>query len=270
VGLDIYVGPLARYFAGDWETALQRHGRESGMKVFTYRVDGWEPAEPTAALAGVLNWRSALQLELGELVREPLDWAEDPGGEYLSEAPNHSGRSCVILIAAHEEFPRARLPLAYPPTYTETALWRQVVAHDRQPERASDALEQKVGHDVVKAASPFSHVYFPTTWLPVGLEEPVVVGGSDASPLTIGSIRRLRQQLDDLHDRISSDDPDLIDAERDEGVDLALTAAIDWIRHGAGFRGTKQFRARASFGLRVWRALAIAADERRLPMVLDW
>ena len=32
MGLDVYVGPLIRYYTGDWETIVQQIGRETGMQ----------------------------------------------------------------------------------------------------------------------------------------------------------------------------------------------------------------------------------------------
>jgi hypothetical protein len=33
MGLDVYVGSLTRYYARDWETIVQKWGRESGTRV---------------------------------------------------------------------------------------------------------------------------------------------------------------------------------------------------------------------------------------------
>jgi len=37
MGLDVYVGSFTRYYAGDWETVVQRYGRETGLKVDVVR-----------------------------------------------------------------------------------------------------------------------------------------------------------------------------------------------------------------------------------------
>jgi hypothetical protein len=37
MGLDIYVGSLTRYYARDWETVVQKHARESGIKLTVVR-----------------------------------------------------------------------------------------------------------------------------------------------------------------------------------------------------------------------------------------
>src|SRR6266436_6378887 len=44
MGLDIYVGSLTRYYAGDWETVVQRHARETGVSVRVVRSNESEDA----------------------------------------------------------------------------------------------------------------------------------------------------------------------------------------------------------------------------------
>ena len=63
MGLDIYVGPLCRYYTGAWETVVQRYGRETGTSVYIVRAT---PAsddaitDPRLAVAFLENWRSSL------------------------------------------------------------------------------------------------------------------------------------------------------------------------------------------------------------------
>ena len=52
VGLDVYVGPLTRYYLGDWETVVQRLGRERGFPVKTIRPSAdQQSAEPKLSAA---------------------------------------------------------------------------------------------------------------------------------------------------------------------------------------------------------------------------
>ena len=39
MGLDVYVGTFHRYFSGEWETIMQKHGREMGFDVQVFRPD---------------------------------------------------------------------------------------------------------------------------------------------------------------------------------------------------------------------------------------
>jgi len=38
MGLDIYVGPFARYYRGDWETVVARVAREQGIAFKVIRI----------------------------------------------------------------------------------------------------------------------------------------------------------------------------------------------------------------------------------------
>ncbi len=40
MGLDVYVGPLSRYYGGDWETVIQQAAREGGFEVEVIRPGG--------------------------------------------------------------------------------------------------------------------------------------------------------------------------------------------------------------------------------------
>jgi hypothetical protein len=38
MGLDVYVGPLSRYYGSQWETIIQQYGQERGMGVQVIRL----------------------------------------------------------------------------------------------------------------------------------------------------------------------------------------------------------------------------------------
>jgi len=42
MGLDVYVGPLTRYYSFEWETIIQRAGREQGLEVRIARPPGFD------------------------------------------------------------------------------------------------------------------------------------------------------------------------------------------------------------------------------------
>ena len=59
MALDIYVGPLVRYYRGDWETVAQRWSRESGVPLTVIRPAG-EPEPPMAVpdvIEMITDWR---------------------------------------------------------------------------------------------------------------------------------------------------------------------------------------------------------------------
>jgi hypothetical protein len=102
VGLDIYVGPLTRYVAGDWLTIVQQAARDNGMQVHVVRA-GPEPegGPPDAdeAHQAVLAWRQS--------VLPGADWPEGSELPYWTDKPDWDGYGGVVLLAAYDEQPEA-------------------------------------------------------------------------------------------------------------------------------------------------------------------
>ena len=75
MGLDVYVGSLTRYYAGDWETIVQQTAREQGFSAEIVRAS--EPPEdaitdPDTIRELVEAWQRLLE----------LDWNESPEAPY--------------------------------------------------------------------------------------------------------------------------------------------------------------------------------------------
>src|SRR2546427_925453 len=89
MGLDLYVGPLTRYYTGNWETILQQAAKGSDISVkivrpnppnqgwFARLLDQFRPRGPAAAARAVRRWRNRLRTELrmpdrtGTNIRKP-------------------------------------------------------------------------------------------------------------------------------------------------------------------------------------------------------
>jgi hypothetical protein len=252
MGLDIYVGPLSRYYAGDWETVIQRWGRENGTPITMIRPPGHRFPSLDDALQAVLTWRLQLEAAFGDLVHEPLDWSEDPTGDYSTDKPGFDGRSAVLLLAAQQEFPSMTLPSIARDDIRGTSLWDLVM--DRYSSgNLRRRIRERLGLGVkIRPAGPFEHLYLSNMWLPVDFELTGNTLDPFGRPVHIGSVPRLRRQLQDLHDRVEVSHPGLLEANQMEGT-------LD----------RKEFPAVASFGLKTWLDVAIEADERGMPMILD-
>lgn len=255
MGLEVYVGPLSRYFAGEWETALQRVSREDGIP-FSIVRPGPDIPPPTAeqALEAVLAWRAGLAESAPEVIEAPLEWDEVPDGEYFTDKLDWDGHDAVRLLAAQTEFPAMTLPTVARRDIDGTALWQLVLDRYRSSGWLGTQLRRLVGRrPVTRAASPYQHVYFPELWLPVDFE-PVLASRDPAQRrMNIGSVRRLRAQLERLNERTYAADDWTLDAWRGEGPP-----------------DDGSFDQTARFGLACWLQLAREADNRRQPMILDW
>jgi hypothetical protein len=87
MGLDVYVGSVTRYLIGDWETVVQKYGRESGAKVQIIRQHNPPDAitDPLEVLPVVLRWRESLSQGLVAAGGPVLDWDERADSPYFTD-----------------------------------------------------------------------------------------------------------------------------------------------------------------------------------------
>lgn len=99
MALDVYAGPLTRYFTAAWETPGQRAGRLGGFPVETLRPTGSvDPAD--ADLAGVEQALAGWRAYLSEGLACPADWPESVDGAYATDRPTWQGFGALVLTAA--------------------------------------------------------------------------------------------------------------------------------------------------------------------------
>ena len=120
MALDVYVGSLTRYYAGDWENVAERAVRERGA-VARSGPRARRPREATARArdsgpiqSAVLAWREALAASLGDSLPAPLDWDETPDAAYFTGRPGWDGFGALVLWAAYAEHPALRRPANLP------------------------------------------------------------------------------------------------------------------------------------------------------------
>ncbi len=136
MGLDVYVGSLSRYHAGNWLTIVQQAARDTGVPVINF-VEG-EPItviraddiEDTAAgpvlkrlnrsrsarkqrketQQKVIAWRARLSQELQEDISQPLEWDERPDVEYFTDKLGWEPYGQLLLWASYDEHPELPRP----------------------------------------------------------------------------------------------------------------------------------------------------------------
>ena len=86
MGLDIYIGSLTRYYAGDWELIAQQAAREMGVPLQIVRSQD-DPADairdPGVIRPVVKQWREQLSESLAEHLSTLLDWNEEADAPYF-------------------------------------------------------------------------------------------------------------------------------------------------------------------------------------------
>ena len=182
MALDVYVGSLTRYYAGDWESVGGRTSRKRGRQT--------EPGRPRAAgvpkkdrerlQASVLAWRRALDGALAPHLAEPLAWNETSESPWFTDRPDWDGFGSLVLWAAYAEQPTLRRPAALPREWDDDA-----------------AL---VRSNAEGFRSRYSHlVRNVELWLPTTLDYTFEAEDVDGRRILVGSSTTLRRQLGELN-----------------------------------------------------------------------
>ena len=235
MALDVYVGSLTRYYAGNWESISGRAARERGQPS---RIAG-----PGAASDGVdldeeirpaiVAWRAELGRSLGDRIALPLDWDESPETPYFTGRPGWEGFGSLVLWAAYAEHPALRRPDSLPEEW------------DNDP--------VLVRSNAASFRSRFSHlVRNVELWLPGPFDLTFEGEDVDGRRLVMGATAMLRRQLEDLNA-----------ATWKAGADVVVRWAREPLPVNAAFEQS------ARYGFAVLFDLAQRAVERRLPMKLD-
>ena len=112
MALDVYVGSLTRYYAGDWESVGDRTAREAGKQSGSARRAPVGDAEGPRAHpgGGARLARDARPSRSAPHLAEPLDWSEDAEAPWFTGRPGWDGFGSLVLWAAYAEQPALRRP----------------------------------------------------------------------------------------------------------------------------------------------------------------
>lgn len=236
MGLDVYVGSLARYYTGDWETLVQQRAREQGADSVVLRPSSpTKVPDPAEVGEMVERWREALNGVLSDYLQgEALAWDESEAAPYFTGKPDWDGYAALLLLAAYEE-------------NAETS-WPQGVPRDW---RRDPALQTSSAEDF--RWSRYAALLAPELWLPQDFDFIFRFLELRGQEVLIGPSPLFLEQLRYLNDRTFSA------SQRD----LAR-----W-RTGEAEAETN-FEASAKHGLAVFLDLAESSVEYRLPVKLDY
>ncbi|MGH3646434.1 MAG: hypothetical protein ACRDTM_04560 [Micromonosporaceae bacterium] len=233
MGLDLYVGPLTRYYLGDWQTITQQLGAQLGYEVSVVRPEP-EPedrvTDPGVVLGAVRDWQEGI----GEALGSPLDWSEGPALPYWTDKPDWDGYGAVALLAAYDEHPDLRHEADDPRAFADAPAHQEASA---QPERY------------------YSLLGGVEWWLPLSVD-PVVIEASPPAgePLRMASVDRLLSELRLLGERTG----------------ILAGHDLEEVRRAGPADDGAPVEELARFGLAVMLALAEAAAEHRQPLLMDY
>jgi hypothetical protein len=181
MALDVYVGSLTRYYAGEWENISERMARERGTPSRIARSShpdddhGLEDVQST-----ILTWRSALSQSLGQRIAAPLDWDDQPDQPYFTGRPGWDGFGSLVLWAAYAEHPAVRRPASLPEEWDNDAVLMRSNA---------EGFRSRYSHLVRNVE----------LWLPGPFEFTFEGEDVDGRRVVMGSTTMLRRQLEDLN-----------------------------------------------------------------------
>lgn len=240
VAVDLYAGPLTRYYLGDWENVGQAWARANGVPYQVVRPEGDQDTEgkaqldPEAIRTAICEWRGIMSTGLAENLGAPLDWDENPASPYFTDRPHWDGYAGLLLLAAHEERPELDPPKVVASEWRENSAYAAVVKEDF-------------------ANTEYLHVLSPELWLPNDFPFTFRFMDLTGHEMNIGSLPRLLEQLELLNERTYKGDPE---------------ARLAWRSTPPQPGGP--FSAAACYGLSVFLDLAEQAIAHRLPLKLDY
>ena len=236
MALDVYVGSLARYYAGDWENVGERSARERGAppEAMRPRAPGERVQDIERIRPAVLAWRTTLGNSLAPNPVGPLDWDEAPDAPHFTGRPGWDGFGSLVLWAAYAEHPALRRPASLPEEWDDDPALMQSNA---------EGFRSRYSHLVRNVE----------LWLPSAFAFTFEGEDVDGRRIVVGSATTLRGQLADLNAATWK---------------VADDEAAGWGRHPPS--GEMPLEPRARYAFAVLADLAQKAVDHRLPMKLDY
>jgi hypothetical protein len=235
MALDVYVGSLTRYYAGDWESIADKKGKGARSKTRTRatRASSDPGKESERIRKAVLGWRDGMKRALRQHLDQPLDWTETAEAPWFTGRPGWDGFGSLVLWAAYAEQPGLRQPAALPEEWDDDpALVRS----------NADGFRSRYSHLVRNVE----------LWLPCTFDFTFEGEDVDGRRIIVGSSSTLGRQLGELNAATwKMDARELVALAKNRPVGSALETGA---RHA----------------LAVMTGLVRHAVEHRLPMKLDY
>ena len=118
MALDLYVGPLCRYHAGDWKNVDQRMAEAQGLEYTLITPNPPQSVASPDTIARVLDgWKDWLGASIRENDAEFEPWRDEPDLDYATDRPGWEGFSGLVHKCAYLLTPELTPPLT-PPEFT--------------------------------------------------------------------------------------------------------------------------------------------------------
>ena len=255
MALDIYVGPLTRFYTGRWKSIITQYREgfdpnclvldggldrladlqvetpEGHVQIMETKVNRKYLSPLADAGQKIENWRQSLNEALAARLKEPLDWPEDNDGDYFTDKPGWEAYGALMLWAAHEEHPEFETPEILPEDWV-----------------ADPAHELSLPEDSLTRYPTLLRCDF---WLPGEYSFTSQGKAPNETDVTFGFSAALRDELVELNARTWCADE-----------------ISGWLAYGK--KREDGLEDCAKFAFAVFYALAGIANKYNQPMVLDW
>jgi hypothetical protein len=239
MGLDIYVGSLTRYYAGEWKTVIQQLAEQGALGDLSIEVV--RPEKPSDAITDpdqihelVTLWRDQLTKALGDNISMPLSWDERVDAPYFTDKPAWDCYGHLLLWAAYDEHPEMERP------HDAVEDWPKDPAYEASRAEGYQTLFPQLLGGV-------------EMWLPHDFEFTFGTMAPNGADCSFGSSPALVRELEELNVRTWEADGDAI--------------AV-WRRDGAEAGAPLEQGARFAYSILL--DLARKSVEYDLPMKLDY
>ena len=179
MGIDLYAGPLCRYYARDFLTpslALFQPGKRNIMNPKTGKVEPHRPEKPSKYRDAILGWMQEIKPRIRRAGPMVIKWEELPRTEYFCD----QYRTWLELqyFAAYAQVEELKMPREY--VYSQT------------PDAAFE-IAMEIGYE-----SRFASIVFCKFWLPLEYKHPIDLTLPTQERSPVGSVYALRAEAEEL------------------------------------------------------------------------
>lgn len=103
MGVDIYAGPLCRYYAEEWEPITVSSLKPLGIEVKVTRPGPLFPesSDRSVILSAVNDWKKQVVRQVIEAGLQATEWSEGFDLPYATDKPNDDGLNALRIVAAY-------------------------------------------------------------------------------------------------------------------------------------------------------------------------
>ena len=107
MAINIYVGPLVRFYSGNWKPVFIEGGSQKNDDKERGHAAPFadEKVSPVELRNYIIEWRKQISHALKKHLNGPLVWSETPDTAYYTDRPDRYGYDALRLWAAYAENP---------------------------------------------------------------------------------------------------------------------------------------------------------------------